>query len=63
MQAVLQRKEEEDRQTKQLVHTLQAALEREKATVHSLKEQVCDQLPTGSKLQLQSLSECSFSKN
>jgi len=40
VQAVLQRKEEEDRQTKQLVHTLQAALEREKATVHSLKEQV-----------------------
>ncbi|XP_041585408.1 golgin subfamily A member 3 isoform X1 [Vulpes lagopus] len=40
VQAVLQRKEEEDRQTKQLVHTLQAALEREKAKVHSLKEQV-----------------------
>ncbi|XP_004415011.1 PREDICTED: golgin subfamily A member 3 [Odobenus rosmarus divergens] len=40
VQAVLQRKEEEDRQTKQLVHTLQAALEREKAKVHNLKEQV-----------------------
>ncbi|EFB16380.1 hypothetical protein PANDA_012325, partial [Ailuropoda melanoleuca] len=40
VQAVLQRKEEEDRQTKQLIHTLQAALEREKAKVHSLKEQV-----------------------
>ncbi|XP_053062443.1 golgin subfamily A member 3 isoform X1 [Acinonyx jubatus] len=40
VQAVLQRKEEEDRQTKQLVHALEAALEQEKAKVHSLKEQV-----------------------
>ncbi|XP_025774423.1 golgin subfamily A member 3 [Puma concolor] len=39
VQAVLQRKEEEDRQTKQLVHALEAALEQEKAKVHSLKEQ------------------------
>lgn len=38
----MQRKEEEDRQTKQLVHALEAALEQEKAKVHSLKEQVCE---------------------
>lgn len=41
MQAVLQRKEEEDRQMKQLVQALQAALQKERVTVHSLKEQVC----------------------
>ncbi|XP_059975740.1 golgin subfamily A member 3 isoform X5 [Mesoplodon densirostris] len=40
VQAVLQRKEEEDRQLKQLVQALQAALQKEKVTVHSLKEQV-----------------------
>nr|XP_017536193.2 golgin subfamily A member 3 [Manis javanica] len=40
VQAVLQRKEEEDRQMKQLVQALQAALEKEKVKVHSLKEQV-----------------------
>lgn len=53
MQAVLQRKEEEDRQMKQLVQALQAALEKEKVKVHSLKEQVCGHLLTGSKLQPQ----------
>lgn len=41
MQAVLQRKEEEDRQMKQLVQALQAALQKEKVMVHSLEEQVC----------------------
>eukprot|EP00070_Physeter_catodon_P029058 XP_028335952.1 golgin subfamily A member 3 isoform X8 [Physeter catodon] len=40
VQAVLQRKEEEDRQMKQLVQALQAALQKEKVTVHSLEEQV-----------------------
>ncbi|KAK2103053.1 Golgin sub A member 3 [Saguinus oedipus] len=40
VQAVLQRKEEEDRQMKQLVQTLQASLEKEKEKVNSLKEQV-----------------------
>lgn len=40
MQAVLQRKEEEDRQMKQLVQALQAALQKEKVMVHSLEEQV-----------------------
>ncbi|XP_004709815.2 golgin subfamily A member 3 isoform X1 [Echinops telfairi] len=38
--AVLQRKEEEDRQMKQLVQALQTALEKEKVKVNSLKEQV-----------------------
>lgn len=41
MQAVLQRKEEEDRQMKQLVQALQAALQKEKVIVHGLEEQVC----------------------
>nr|XP_045012108.1 golgin subfamily A member 3 isoform X2 [Jaculus jaculus] len=40
VQAVLQRKEEEDRQMKQLVCALQASLEKEKVEVNSLKEQV-----------------------
>uniref|UniRef100_F6U336 Golgin A3 n=1 Tax=Monodelphis domestica TaxID=13616 RepID=F6U336_MONDO len=40
VQAVLQRKEEEDQQMKHLVHSLQTALEKEKAKVRSLKEQV-----------------------
>ncbi|XP_044632064.1 golgin subfamily A member 3 isoform X1 [Equus asinus] len=40
VQAVLQRKEEEDRQMKQLVQALQAALDKEKVKVHNLKEQV-----------------------
>ncbi|XP_065745619.1 golgin subfamily A member 3 [Phocoena phocoena] len=40
VQAVLQRKEEEDRQMKQLVQALQAALQKERVMVHSLKEQV-----------------------
>ncbi|XP_064128046.1 golgin subfamily A member 3 isoform X3 [Loxodonta africana] len=40
VQAVLQRKEEEDRQMKQLVQALQAALEREKVKADNLKEQV-----------------------
>ncbi|XP_053443527.1 golgin subfamily A member 3 isoform X1 [Nycticebus coucang] len=40
VQAVLQRKEKEDRQMKQLVHVLQASLEKEKVKVNSLKEQV-----------------------
>lgn len=44
MQAVLQRKEEEDRQMKQLVQALQVSLEKEKMEVNSLKEQVCGQL-------------------
>lgn len=30
---------------KQIIQTLEAALEREKVTVSSLKEQVCGQLP------------------
>ncbi|XP_014841469.1 PREDICTED: golgin subfamily A member 3 isoform X2 [Poecilia mexicana] len=40
VQAVLQRKEEEDQQMKQLVETLQLALEKEKTKVKDLKEQV-----------------------
>ncbi|XP_010874872.2 golgin subfamily A member 3 isoform X2 [Esox lucius] len=40
VQAVLKRKEEEDQQMKQLVQTLQDALEKEKAKVKDLKEQV-----------------------
>lgn len=40
VQAVLQRKEEEDRQTQRLVQALQAALDAERQTVRSLKEQV-----------------------
>uniref|UniRef100_A0A674EZ68 Golgin A3 n=1 Tax=Salmo trutta TaxID=8032 RepID=A0A674EZ68_SALTR len=40
VQAVLKRKEEEDQQMKQLVQTLQVALEKEKAKVKDLKEQV-----------------------
>uniref|UniRef100_A0A8D1F9B5 Golgin A3 n=1 Tax=Sus scrofa TaxID=9823 RepID=A0A8D1F9B5_PIG len=40
LQAVLQRKEEEDRQMKQLVQALQVALQKEKVTVRSLEEQV-----------------------
>uniref|UniRef100_A0A8C3WFN8 Golgin A3 n=1 Tax=Catagonus wagneri TaxID=51154 RepID=A0A8C3WFN8_9CETA len=40
VQSVLQRKEEEDRQMKQLVQALQAALQKEKVTVRSLEEQV-----------------------
>lgn len=36
----MQRKEEEDRQMKQLVQALQAALQKEKVMVHSLEEQV-----------------------
>nr|XP_004611167.2 unnamed protein product [Sorex araneus] len=40
VQAVLQRKEEEDRHMKQIIQTLEAALEREKVTVSNLKEQV-----------------------
>ncbi|KAM6166832.1 golgin subfamily A member 3 [Erethizon dorsatum] len=40
VQAVLQRKEEEDRQMKQLVQALQTSLEREKVEVSNLKEQV-----------------------
>lgn len=38
---MLQRKEEEDRQMKQLVQALQVALQKEKVTVRSLEEQVC----------------------
>jgi hypothetical protein len=49
VQAVLQRKEEEDRQMKQLVQALQASLEKEKMEVNSLKEQVCGQLPASFK--------------
>lgn len=44
VQAVLQRKEEEDRQMQQLVQALQAALDTERQTVRSLKEQVRGQL-------------------
>ncbi|PNI12971.1 GOLGA3 isoform 10 [Pan troglodytes] len=40
VQAVLQRKEEEDRQMKHLVQALQASLEKEKEKVNSLKEQL-----------------------
>lgn len=40
VQAVLQQKEEEDRQMRQLVQALQAALESEKLLVHGLREQV-----------------------
>ncbi|XP_071390406.1 golgin subfamily A member 3 isoform X2 [Centroberyx affinis] len=40
VQAVLKRKEEEDQQMKQVVHTLQLALEKEKTKVKDLKEQV-----------------------
>ncbi|MEE6504372.1 hypothetical protein FKM82_005165 [Ascaphus truei] len=40
VQAVLKRKEEEDRQMKQLVQTLQGALEKEKVKVCSLTDQV-----------------------
>lgn len=40
VQAVLKRKEEEDQQMKQLVETLQLALEKEKTKVKDLKEQV-----------------------
>uniref|UniRef100_A0A8C7G032 Golgin A3 n=1 Tax=Oncorhynchus kisutch TaxID=8019 RepID=A0A8C7G032_ONCKI len=40
VQAVLKRKEEEDQQMKQLVQTLQVALEKEKAKVKDLKDQV-----------------------
>uniref|UniRef100_A0A3Q2P2D6 Golgin A3 n=1 Tax=Fundulus heteroclitus TaxID=8078 RepID=A0A3Q2P2D6_FUNHE len=40
VQAVLKRKEEEDQQMKQLVGTLQLALEKEKTKVKDLKEQV-----------------------
>lgn len=50
VQAVLQRKEEEDRQMQQLVQALQAALDTERQTVRSLKEQVrasCDRTPRG----------------
>lgn len=41
VQAVLKRKEEEDQQMKQVVQSLQLALEKEKAKVKDLKEQVC----------------------
>lgn len=37
---MLKRKEEEDQQMKQLIQTLQAALEKEKVKVRDLKEQV-----------------------
>ncbi|XP_013873535.1 golgin subfamily A member 3 isoform X2 [Austrofundulus limnaeus] len=40
VQAVLKRKEEEDQQMKQLVQTLQLALEKEKTKVNDLKDQV-----------------------
>lgn len=40
VQAVLKRKEEEDQQMKQVVQTLQLALEKEKTKVSDLKEQV-----------------------
>ncbi|MBZ3873357.1 Golgin subfamily A member 3 [Sciurus carolinensis] len=40
VQAVLQRKEEEDRQMKQLVQALQISLEKEKVEVNSLRQQV-----------------------
>ncbi|KAJ0067693.1 hypothetical protein NL108_009845, partial [Boleophthalmus pectinirostris] len=41
VQAVLKRKEEEDQQMRQVVQTLQLALEKEKSKVNDLKEQVC----------------------
>ena len=53
MQAVLQRKEEEDRQMKQLVQALQAALQKEKVMVHGLEEQVCG---------FQLLSDCNLTE-
>ena len=53
MQAVLQRKDEEDRQMKQLVQALQAALQKEKVMVHSLEEQVCG---------FQLLSDCNLTE-
>lgn len=40
VQAVLKRKEEEDQQMKQVVQTLQLALDKEKTKVKDLKEQV-----------------------
>lgn len=40
VQAVLKRKEEEDQQMRNLVQTLQAALENEKIKVKELNEQV-----------------------
>ncbi|XP_020783968.1 golgin subfamily A member 3 isoform X2 [Boleophthalmus pectinirostris] len=40
VQAVLKRKEEEDQQMRQVVQTLQLALEKEKSKVNDLKEQV-----------------------
>lgn len=40
VQAVLKRKEEEDQQMRQVVQTLQLALEKEKTKVNDLKEQV-----------------------
>lgn len=40
VQAVLKRKEEEDEQMRQLVQTLQTALEKEKIRVKTLTEQV-----------------------
>lgn len=40
VQAVLKRKEEEDQQMRNLVQTLQAALEKEKIKVKELTEQV-----------------------
>uniref|UniRef100_A0A8C2K7Q8 Golgin A3 n=1 Tax=Cyprinus carpio TaxID=7962 RepID=A0A8C2K7Q8_CYPCA len=42
VQAVLKRKEEEDQQMRQLVQTLQAALEKEKIKVKDLTEQVAE---------------------
>lgn len=45
MQAVLQRKEEEDRQTRELVQGLQTALDSEKLLVHGLRGQVCALVP------------------
>ncbi|XP_026104266.1 golgin subfamily A member 3-like isoform X2 [Carassius auratus] len=42
VQAVLKRKEEEDQQKRQLVQTLQAALEKEKIKVKDLTEQVAE---------------------
>lgn len=40
VQAVLKRKEEEDQQMKQVVQSLQLALEKEKSKVKDLREQV-----------------------
>lgn len=45
VQAVLKRKEEEDQQMKQVVQSLQLALEKEKSKVKDLKEQVRAQRP------------------